>query len=69
MPVETCSNVQLVSLEFTHIGKTHSLLLEQVFGALRTTMFILGMVSVFIGISLLAPDDAKGIVVDHGVLS
>ncbi|PSS18262.1 Magnesium transporter like [Actinidia chinensis var. chinensis] len=32
----------------------------QVFGALRTTMFILGMVSVFIGISLLAPDDAKG---------
>ncbi|GFZ16259.1 magnesium transporter, putative [Actinidia rufa] len=32
----------------------------QVFGALRTTMFILGMISVFIGISLLAPDDAKG---------
>ncbi|CAL5433084.1 unnamed protein product [Camellia sinensis] len=32
----------------------------QVFGALRTTMFILGMISVFIGISLLAPDEAKG---------
>ncbi|THG02223.1 hypothetical protein TEA_004568 [Camellia sinensis var. sinensis] len=33
---------------------------QQVFGALRTTMFILGMISVFIGISLLAPDEAKG---------
>ncbi|XP_057982908.1 probable magnesium transporter NIPA8 [Malania oleifera] len=32
----------------------------QVFDALRTTMFILGMVSVFIGISLLAPDESKG---------
>lgn len=32
----------------------------QVFGALRTTMFIVGMISVFIGISLLAPDEAKG---------
>ncbi|XP_031095331.1 probable magnesium transporter NIPA8 isoform X1 [Ipomoea triloba] len=32
----------------------------QVFDALRTTMFVLGMVSVFIGISLLAPDDSKG---------
>ncbi|CAM8904881.1 unnamed protein product [Rhodiola kirilowii] len=32
----------------------------QVFDTLRTTMFILGMVSVFIGISLLAPDDTKG---------
>lgn len=32
----------------------------QVFDALRTTMFILGMVSVFIGISLLAPDEIKG---------
>ena len=32
-------------------------------------MFILGMISVFIGITLLAPDDAKGIVVDHEVLS
>ncbi|KAL6994546.1 hypothetical protein U1Q18_012649 [Sarracenia purpurea var. burkii] len=32
----------------------------QVFGGLRTTMFILGMISVFIGISLLAPDEAKG---------
>ncbi|KAE9446109.1 hypothetical protein C3L33_22067, partial [Rhododendron williamsianum] len=31
-----------------------------VFGALRTTMFIVGMISVFIGISLLAPDEAKG---------
>ncbi|CAL5355336.1 unnamed protein product [Camellia sinensis] len=38
----------------------------QVFGALRITMFILGMISVFIGISLLAPDEAKGIVVGHG---
>lgn len=32
----------------------------QVFDALRITMFILGMTSVFIGISLLAPDDSKG---------
>ncbi|KAF3435337.1 hypothetical protein FNV43_RR22424 [Rhamnella rubrinervis] len=32
----------------------------EVFDALRTTMFILGMMSVFIGISLLAPDDSKG---------
>ncbi|XAR52066.1 hypothetical protein NMG60_11006919 [Bertholletia excelsa] len=32
----------------------------QVFGALRTTMFIIGMFSVFIGISLLAPDEIKG---------
>ncbi|GMN57359.1 hypothetical protein TIFTF001_026470 [Ficus carica] len=32
----------------------------QVFDALRTTMFILGMMSVFIGISLLAPDETKG---------
>ncbi|XP_042013743.1 probable magnesium transporter NIPA8 [Salvia splendens] len=32
----------------------------QVFDSLRTTMFILGMVSVFIGISLLAPDEVKG---------
>ncbi|KAF8378088.1 hypothetical protein HHK36_029424 [Tetracentron sinense] len=32
----------------------------QVFDTLRTTMFMLGMASVFIGISLLAPDDAKG---------
>ncbi|KAK6118745.1 hypothetical protein DH2020_047512 [Rehmannia glutinosa] len=31
-----------------------------VFDALRTTMFILGMISVFIGISLLAPDESKG---------
>ncbi|KAJ4974949.1 hypothetical protein NE237_008123 [Protea cynaroides] len=31
----------------------------QVFDALRTTMFILGMMSVFIGISLLAPDESK----------
>ncbi|KAE8734541.1 putative magnesium transporter NIPA8 [Hibiscus syriacus] len=29
----------------------------QVFDTLRTTMFILGMISVFIGISLLAPDE------------
>lgn len=32
----------------------------QVLDALRTTMFILGMMSVFIGISLLAPDESKG---------
>ncbi|CAI9758517.1 unnamed protein product [Fraxinus pennsylvanica] len=32
----------------------------QVFDTLRTTMFILGMISVFIGISLLAPDESKG---------
>lgn len=32
----------------------------QVFDALRITMFILGMTIVFIGISLLAPDDSKG---------
>lgn len=32
----------------------------QVFDALRTTMFVLGMLSVFVGISLLAPDDSKG---------
>ncbi|KAL1352524.1 hypothetical protein HN51_016518 [Arachis hypogaea] len=32
----------------------------QVFDALRTTMFILGMTCVFVGISLLAPDDSKG---------
>ncbi|XP_043703411.1 probable magnesium transporter NIPA8 [Telopea speciosissima] len=31
----------------------------QVFDALRITMFILGMLSVFIGISLLAPDESK----------
>ncbi|KAG5108669.1 hypothetical protein JHK84_045576 [Glycine max] len=31
-----------------------------VFDALRTTMFILGMMCVFIGISLLAPDESKG---------
>ncbi|RZC23737.1 probable magnesium transporter NIPA8 isoform X2 [Glycine soja] len=32
----------------------------QVFDALRTTMFMLGMMCVFIGISLLAPDESKG---------
>ncbi|XP_051140891.1 probable magnesium transporter NIPA8 isoform X2 [Andrographis paniculata] len=32
----------------------------QVFDSLRTTMFILGMISVFIGISLLAPDESRG---------
>ncbi|XP_021656158.2 probable magnesium transporter NIPA8 isoform X2 [Hevea brasiliensis] len=32
----------------------------QVFDALRTTMFILGMMSIFIGISLLAPDEPRG---------
>ncbi|XP_076923442.1 putative magnesium transporter NIPA8 isoform X2 [Bidens hawaiensis] len=35
----------------------------QVLNALRTVMFILGMISVFIGISLLAPDESKGIYV------
>ncbi|KAH1206613.1 putative magnesium transporter NIPA8 [Glycine max] len=34
--------------------------LDNVFDALRTTMFILGMMCVFIGISLLAPDESKG---------
>ena len=33
---------------------------KQVFDALRTTMFISGMLCVFIGISLLAPDDTRG---------
>ncbi|URE44977.1 hypothetical protein MUK42_14947 [Musa troglodytarum] len=32
----------------------------QVFNALRITMFVVGMTFVFIGISLLAPDDSKG---------
>ncbi|KHN00641.1 NIPA-like protein 3 [Glycine soja] len=32
----------------------------EVFDALRTTMFMLGMMCVFIGISLLAPDESKG---------
>lgn len=32
----------------------------QVFDALRTTMFILGMTSVFVGICLLAPDESRG---------
>ncbi|KAM1460277.1 hypothetical protein ACFXTO_045603 [Malus domestica] len=32
----------------------------QVLDTLRTTMFILGMMSVFVGITLLAPDDSKG---------
>lgn len=32
----------------------------QVFNTLRTTMFILGMMSVFVGITLLAPDESKG---------
>lgn len=32
----------------------------QVFNTLRTTMFIMGMVSVFMGIFLLAPDETKG---------
>ncbi|CAN8266384.1 unnamed protein product [Cochlearia groenlandica] len=32
----------------------------QVFDSLRTTMFISGMMCVFIGISLLAPDDTRG---------
>ncbi|KAI4367315.1 hypothetical protein MLD38_023066 [Melastoma candidum] len=33
----------------------------QVFNTLRTTMFILGMSCVFIGISLLAPDETRGV--------
>ncbi|KAF5735871.1 hypothetical protein HS088_TW15G01387 [Tripterygium wilfordii] len=32
----------------------------QVFDALRTTMFIIGMLCVFVGISLLAPDESRG---------
>ncbi|KVI09273.1 Magnesium transporter NIPA [Cynara cardunculus var. scolymus] len=40
-----------------------------VFDALRTAMFILGMISVFIGISLLAPDDSKGGEVKDNILS
>lgn len=32
----------------------------QVFDTLRTTMFVLGVISVFLGISLLAPDDSRG---------
>ncbi|CAN6464477.1 unnamed protein product [Victoria cruziana] len=32
----------------------------QVFNSLRASMFVLGMMSVFIGISLLAPEDSKG---------
>ncbi|KAK1410003.1 hypothetical protein QVD17_36535 [Tagetes erecta] len=32
----------------------------QALNALRTVMFVLGMISVFIGISLLAPDEPKG---------
>ncbi|XP_009593044.1 putative magnesium transporter NIPA8 isoform X1 [Nicotiana tabacum] len=40
----------------------------QVFDALRTTMFILGMISVFVGISLLAPDESKGGEVKDGSL-
>ncbi|KAL8247217.1 hypothetical protein R6Q59_008433 [Mikania micrantha] len=41
----------------------------QVLDTLRTVMFILGMISVFIGISLLAPDDSKGGEVMDGPLS
>lgn len=44
--------------------ETNLFLLKQVFDTLRTTMFILGMMSVFIGISLLAPDDSKGILIE-----
>ncbi|WOL12601.1 putative magnesium transporter NIPA8 [Canna indica] len=32
----------------------------QVFNTIRTTMFVVGMALVFVGISLLAPDDSKG---------
>ncbi|THG08285.1 hypothetical protein TEA_006528 [Camellia sinensis var. sinensis] len=48
-------HVDLTVRDVHVVGITHD-----VFGALRTTMFILGMISVFIGISLLAPDEAKG---------
>lgn len=41
----------------------------QVLNALRTAMFILGMISVFIGISLLAPDEPKGGEVKESPLS
>lgn len=37
---------------------------KQVFDTLRTTMFVLGMMSVFIGITLLAPDESKGILIE-----
>ncbi|XP_021736111.1 probable magnesium transporter NIPA8 isoform X3 [Chenopodium quinoa] len=40
----------------------------QVFNTLRTTMFILGMMSVFVGITLLAPDEVKGGEVKDGSL-
>ncbi|XP_071734919.1 probable magnesium transporter NIPA8 [Rutidosis leptorrhynchoides] len=41
----------------------------QVLNALRTVMFIMGMISVFIGISLLAPDESKGGEVKESQLS
>ncbi|KAK9061628.1 hypothetical protein SSX86_018810 [Deinandra increscens subsp. villosa] len=41
----------------------------QVLNTLRTVMFLLGMISVFIGITLLAPDDSKGGEVMDGPLS
>ena len=44
--------------------QANALFSKQVFDALRTTMFILGMMSVFVGISLLAPDEAKGILIE-----
>ncbi|KAA8548310.1 hypothetical protein F0562_004739 [Nyssa sinensis] len=47
----------------SHVGSVLGLKISEttlVFDALRTTMFILGMISVFIGISLLAPDESKG---------
>lgn len=40
----------------------------QVFDTLRTTMFIMGMMCVFVGISLLAPDESKGEVKDNSSL-
>ncbi|GJR17368.1 transcription-repair-coupling factor [Tanacetum coccineum] len=41
----------------------------QVMDILRTVMFILGMISVFIGISLLAPDEPKGEAKDSSLSS
>ncbi|GJS97318.1 probable magnesium transporter NIPA8 isoform X1 [Tanacetum coccineum] len=42
---------------------------SQVMDILRTVMFILGMISVFIGISLLAPDEPKGEAKDSSLSS
>ncbi|KAG8477203.1 hypothetical protein CXB51_030984 [Gossypium anomalum] len=52
---------QVLSLSLAGCKVNHAVSLNKpVFDALRTTMFILGMVSVFAGISLLAPDEPRG---------